>query len=130
MQLQPAFRQQLAQDIGDKGVGADEFFALVGGVAEIRKELAGAPIGLHGRPGQDMRAFFSARQGPRVIHAGDILLADVAAHRVQVFELKLVGSDLDPMHGRPTVAVELAPLAAIERFIHAEVLDKVFWISV
>ena len=31
VQLQPAFSQQLAQDIGDEGVGADDGFAVIGG---------------------------------------------------------------------------------------------------
>ena len=93
MQLQPTFRQQLSQDKGDVRIGADELLAVLSFVTQIRKHLAGTTIGLHRRPGENMRIALASCPRSCKVHAGNILLTDIAAYRMQILKLQLIGPE-------------------------------------
>ena len=126
VQLQPALRQELAQDASDERIGADDMLAVVGLITQLGKHLLGAAVRLHGCPGEDMRIFLAADARSGVMHAGDILLADVAAHRVQVFKAQPLCRNVNPVHGRVNTVGELSPGLVIADFghdLHRECVD-------
>ena len=118
VQLQPAFRQQFAQDVCDERIGADDLLAVIGLVAEPGEHLFSAAVCLHGGPGEDMRIALAAGARSGVMHAGDILLADVAAHGVQVFKAQPPGRNVNPVHSGKNAAVELPRGFVIADFGH------------
>ena len=57
-----------------------------------------------------MRIVLPARSCAGVVHAGDVLLAHIAAHRVQVFEFQFMWSDLQAVYQGPLAGLKLNAL--------------------
>ena len=62
--------------------------------------------------------FFAARPCPGIVHAGDILLTDVAAHGVQIFKFELARRDLHSMDRGPARVSHWHSAFAILNFRH------------
>ena len=72
-----------------------------------------------------MGAFVTTGARPSVVHAGDILLSDVTAHRVQVFKFELLRGNVHDVHSGRRPVEELTAVFAIADFGHCSDLIEV-----
>ncbi len=67
---QPALADQVAQGVGDEGVGAEQGFAVVGLGVEGGEELGGGAVWGQAQPGDDAGAFSAKGEGFDIAQLG------------------------------------------------------------